>query len=192
MSVIYTGTERVDAFFAHHGILGQKWGRRRYQNPDGTLTPEGRKRYGEYGPGKLDRKQLKKEHSEKFHEIEKSKEKLYKQLGDKAEAIRKKHTAVDRNGNEYFDDDYWSGPDSEEELRIEREFINEQRKSEKEAYSYILKKYGTEGLSKVKQQERRNTAAGITAGLAAVGIVVGTPIALIKGTKFGFKKLFGG
>lgn len=29
----------------HHGILGQKWGVRRYQNPDGSLTPEGRKRY---------------------------------------------------------------------------------------------------------------------------------------------------
>ena len=29
----------------HHGILGMKWGVRRYQNEDGSLTPEGRKRY---------------------------------------------------------------------------------------------------------------------------------------------------
>lgn len=29
----------------HHGILGQRWGIRRYQNKDGTLTPEGRERY---------------------------------------------------------------------------------------------------------------------------------------------------
>ncbi len=27
----------------HHGIKGQKWGVRRYQNPDGTLTAEGRR-----------------------------------------------------------------------------------------------------------------------------------------------------
>lgn len=29
----------------HHGIKGQKWGVRRYQNSDGTYTNEGRKRY---------------------------------------------------------------------------------------------------------------------------------------------------
>lgn len=29
----------------HHGILGQRWGVRRYQNADGTLTELGKKRY---------------------------------------------------------------------------------------------------------------------------------------------------
>lgn len=35
-----------DDFLAHHGILGQKWGIRRYQKEDGTLTEAGKLRYG--------------------------------------------------------------------------------------------------------------------------------------------------
>lgn len=33
-------------FLQHHGIKGMKWGIRNYQNEDGTLTEEGRRRYG--------------------------------------------------------------------------------------------------------------------------------------------------
>ena len=29
----------------HHGIKGMKWGVRKYQNPDGSLTAKGKKRY---------------------------------------------------------------------------------------------------------------------------------------------------
>ena len=29
----------------HHGILGMKWGARRYQNKDDSITPKGKKRY---------------------------------------------------------------------------------------------------------------------------------------------------
>ena len=36
---------RSDDILEHHGILGLKWGVRRYQNEDGSLTPAGEKRY---------------------------------------------------------------------------------------------------------------------------------------------------
>lgn len=41
------------SYLAHHGILGQKWGVRRYQNEDGTRTAAGRARY--YGSDNVNR-----------------------------------------------------------------------------------------------------------------------------------------
>ena len=46
------------SFLMHHGILGMKWGIRRYQNPDGTLTSAGKARYGDVT--KMSAKQLRK------------------------------------------------------------------------------------------------------------------------------------
>lgn len=37
---------RSDDYLAHYGISGQKHGIRRYQNEDGSLTAEGKERYG--------------------------------------------------------------------------------------------------------------------------------------------------
>lgn len=46
MSSYYIGNIICTNELTHHGILGQKWGVRRYQNSDGSLTAEGRIRYG--------------------------------------------------------------------------------------------------------------------------------------------------
>ena len=39
----------MDNYIAHHGIIGMKWGVRRYQNKDGTLTNAGKTRYATDG-----------------------------------------------------------------------------------------------------------------------------------------------
>lgn len=43
----YLNKPAPQIFLAHHGIKGQKWGIRRFQNEDGTLTKAGIERYAE-------------------------------------------------------------------------------------------------------------------------------------------------
>jgi len=45
MSYTSTGHWTAEECLQHHGIKGQRWGVRRFQNPDGTLTSAGRERY---------------------------------------------------------------------------------------------------------------------------------------------------
>ncbi len=46
MSTYYVAGIPYSDELYHHGIKGQKWGRRRFQNDDGSLTNAGRDRYG--------------------------------------------------------------------------------------------------------------------------------------------------
>lgn len=43
----YLDKPDIQTFLAHHGIKGQRWGVRRFQNKDGSLTKAGVERYAE-------------------------------------------------------------------------------------------------------------------------------------------------
>lgn len=83
----------------HHGILGMKWGQRRWQNPDGSLTPAGKVRYGsESDSSGSDEKPVKKSVSDMSNkELKDSTERLrlenaYLQESDKREEANKSYT----------------------------------------------------------------------------------------------------
>lgn len=85
-------------YLAHHGIKGQKWGRRRFQNPDGTLTAEGRARYAKELTKDLNRYNV-----EYFKDYKKA-QSIQQNMGHNPlakEAFSKMSDAVDAKKNAY-------------------------------------------------------------------------------------------
>lgn len=73
-------------YIAHHGILGMKWGIRRYQNEDGSLTNAGEKRYslGE----KIHMHDVAKRRKKALEKARITKEQKAKEAADREEKLR--------------------------------------------------------------------------------------------------------
>lgn len=81
-------------YLEHHGILGQKWGVRRFQNADGSLTSAGKKHYGAESTDKISsRKGTQRRLNELDQAIAFNKRKLYESAGkyNKAKKSLEKH-----------------------------------------------------------------------------------------------------
>ena len=116
----------------HHGIKGQKWGIRRFQNPDGTLTEAGKKRYGKETYNQIMRARavdIRKPGSfyERNTRIVASKN-LKKELESKKEELYSKHLTTKKAEKELLDF-YSTLFDNEKEVdRIADLVVNEQVK----------------------------------------------------------------
>lgn len=143
-----------DIYLAHHGIKGQKWGIRRFQNEDGSLTSTGAKRYGSIFDRIKNRNQ------------QKAQDKLYKkEIGDseikhidafdKTKDGAKLLKAYEKEIHRMETSATWGTDDDQDRFfKAERQYLSEQGR-------YVAKQihaqYGDKGLKNLAESYRVNS-----------------------------------
>ena len=91
----------------HYGILGMKWGVRKYQNPDGSLTAKGKKRYQTDASGRMTAKGAKNWYKDNRNEL------INRSIDhdnefDKTDEGKKLKNSYDKEIRRMYNDDNWS------------------------------------------------------------------------------------
>lgn len=167
MNTFYTIA--YDDDIQHHGIMGQKWGVRRFQNEDGSYTSAGKQRYGYKGTGKSKRKLRKEIRDMEFEESERLEEKYgYRNKLKKFNEKMSKYNdgLTDEQADAVYDYAREHSNISKLEKRIKEESV-------KNAGEKFSKKYGEELYSDI-QKSRDRIAKGFGVAVAAAAITVAT------------------
>lgn len=145
----------------HHGVKGMKWGVRRYQNKDGTLTAAGRKRQA-----KEDYKTAKASATEKYVNAKKNADSRYEKALAKKKAaldeINRKYDAKDAATDRYYKREIEKHQRDVDDAREEMNFWDD---PDSDLYKEAFSRY-TESSKLVRDLEVRRDAVNLTNKLA--------------------------
>ena len=161
----------METYLAHHGILGMKWGVRRYQNPDGSLTVAGEKRYNKPGSNK--------ETSDSNGSLSKSYKKSLKLTAEES----KRFDTIEKSANmakstiKTAEDEYKGEKLLRESETYRQKMLNKYAKDPKQKQNYERYKQMSKEDIQREFLRRENMKKAMIAGGAAVGIVAAGLIA---------------
>lgn len=178
---VLVASDPIDNELYHHGTKGQEWGKRRYQNKDGSLTEEGRKHYGVGAPREIGkkiataiRKKIKPTTEDLLEKKKKAEEKArQRELKEEIKDLKKPNRG--KKLNELSDDELRQ---KMERLALEKQYKEVEKSSKtskgKEAFKNAMKRAAT-----------RAAANALETGINALAEKVASDITMSNRDKLG-------